>query len=575
MNDGHTWLPANIIRFEEPNKYGAEYCWVHWHLEVQVADLQQCQEIAVCCWDDSINCQPELPSWNLMGMMNNNWFRIKVHDLPTGDGIWFEHPTRVEPNLSHYWDKEFGLGQKDRLYLEKDGSLPSPGWMDRLRDMVVKAHAPLPLEEQPADGLEYAQLCLDIKAGVVLEKTRGNIDSMAITPKAMSGEKNDGQSVGKLPVTVGKFVKSTKEWMEDGLSFEEVAKHNSEGSVWIVVKGGVYDCTPYLNDHPGGASSILLVGGMESTDEFEAVHSPKAWKMLEDYFIGPLRQGSDAVPKPLQSISHDPDGSFLNPRVFQKLPLVEKIVVSHDTRIFRFGLPFPTMTLGLPTGQHMFLKSQWKGKTVMRPYTPMTDDYTKGHVDLLVKVYFANVHPRFPEGGQMSQALDSMKIGDCIEVKGPLGEFNYKGHGSFTWHDKPRKCTHISMIAGGTGLTPCWQVANGILRDPTDETKVSLLYANQTPGDILARAQLEQLANNNPERFKLWYTVDRVPQELQAAEKWTYDIGFVNETLIKNHLFESGEGRIAVMCGPPMMQDKACTPNLLKLGYQESDIFAF
>jgi cytochrome b involved in lipid metabolism len=188
--------------------------------------------------------------------------------------------------------------------------------MDRLRDMVVKAHAPLPLEEQPADGLEYAQLCLDIKAGVVLQKTRGNIDSMAITPKAMSGEKNDGQSVGKLPVTVGKFVKSTKEWMEDGLSFEEVAKHNSEGSVWIV-KGGVYDCTPYLNDHPGGASSILLVGGMESTDEFEAVHSPKAWKMLEDYFIGPLRQGSDAVPKPLQSISHDPDGSFLNPRCFK------------------------------------------------------------------------------------------------------------------------------------------------------------------------------------------------------------------------------------------------------------------
>jgi len=260
--------------------------------------------------------------------------------------------------------------------------------------------------------------------------------------------------------------------------------------------------------------------------------------------------------------------------------------------------------LGLPTGMHMFLKSQWKGKTVMRPYTPMTDDYTKGHVDLLVKVYFANVHPRFPEGGQMSQALDSMKIGDCIEVKGPLGEFNYMGHGSFTWHGKPRKCTHISMIAGGTGLTPCWQVANGILRDPTDETKVSLLYANQTPGDILARAQLEQLANNNPERFKLWYTVDRVPECVgsleQAArhpadthsatqqtprgrwwrnggrwEKWTHDIGFVNETLIKNHLFESGEGRIAVMCGPPMMQDKACTPNLLKLGYQESDIFAF
>merc|ERR1712190_20420 len=189
MNDGHTWIPAKILRFEEPNQYGMSYCWVHWHVEIPVKDLQQCHEIAVCAWDDSINRQPELPSWNLMGMMNNNWFRVKVHDLPSDEhpragGIWFEHPTRVEPNVSHYWDRD--CGRKDILHLNKDGSLPSPGWMERLKEMVVKAHAPLPLEQQPADGLEYAQLCLDIKAGVVLEKTHGNIDSMATTPKAMS-----------------------------------------------------------------------------------------------------------------------------------------------------------------------------------------------------------------------------------------------------------------------------------------------------------------------------------------------------------------------------------------------------
>ena len=39
-------------------------------------------------------------------------------------------------------------------------------------------------------------------------------------------------------------------------------------------------------------------------------------------------------------------------------------------------------------------------------------------------------------------------------------------------HGQPRFCTEISMIAGGTGLTPCYQVLAAILRDPEDTTKV-------------------------------------------------------------------------------------------------------
>jgi hypothetical protein len=35
-------------------------------------------------------------------------------------------------------------------------------------------------------------------------------------------------------------------------------------------------------------------------------------------------------------------------------------------------------------------------------------------MDLVIKVYFANVHPRFPEGGKMSQHLESLSLGDTI-----------------------------------------------------------------------------------------------------------------------------------------------------------------
>lgn len=191
LNDGHTWMPATITRFEEPNEYGMCYCWVHWHADVPVGSLRDCSEFAVRAWDDSQNCQPELPAWNLMGMMNNNWFRVKVHDVPSEDAIWFEHPTRVEPNLNHYWDKE----RRDAgcLHLTSEGNLPSPGWMERLKGMVVKAHAPLPLEEQPLDGVAHGDRVRNLKIGEegvasTSQKKRVDNNTMELSDAARSGD---------------------------------------------------------------------------------------------------------------------------------------------------------------------------------------------------------------------------------------------------------------------------------------------------------------------------------------------------------------------------------------------------
>lgn len=44
-------------------------------------------------------------------------------------------------------------------------------------------------------------------------------------------------------------------------------------------------------------------------------------------------------------------------------------------------------------------------------------------------MYKAGVHPRFPEGGKMSQYLDSLSIGDTVDVRGPDGKVSYIGRG--------------------------------------------------------------------------------------------------------------------------------------------------
>merc|ERR1712039_615412 len=216
----------------------------------------------------------------------------------------------------------------------------------------------------------------------------------------------------------------------------------------------------------------------------------------------------------------------------------------------------------------MLLKAKVGSSTVMRPYSPMTDDTTRGHVDLLVKVYFAGVHPNFPEGGKMSQHLESMQIGDTIDVKGPLGEFIYQGFGSFSLKGALGKCGKITLVAGGTGLTPCYQVLAAVLREAQDTTQVRLLYANRTPDDILMREELDGLARSHPERFQLWYTVDRI----QEGSVWDYDVGFVTKDMMEAHLFLGGDDdTIALMCGPPPMTASA-RANLQKLGYREKDL---
>ena len=561
LDSGKSWEITDLSRPEdeiaEARGTDKHWCWAWWETEVDMHRLldTNCEEICCRAWDSNQNCQPVQLTWTVMGMLNNPIYRIKIHRKD--DLLWFEHPTQ--------------------------GSMPG-GWMT---DQAGQFYENFAVEATPGkNGVAPLRPVAAVWKGA-------KIDSVNAANPSSATETFKGTKAGK-------FVQSTDEWLA-GISMEEVKKHDNEKSCWFVVKGNVYDGTPYLQDHPGGASSILLAGGLEATEDFEAVHSTRAWEMLKDYYIGPLKSEETQTPgqgvvsllvnqlwdvftAPLRLLPFAPT-AFLNTRESQQLVLSEKIVVNHDTRIFRFKLPSPSMTLGLPTGMHMTLKAKVDGKPVMRAYTPMTDDSTLGHVDLLVKVYFKGVNPNFPEGGKMSQHLESMKLGDAIDVKGPIGEFVYSGRGQCLVNGKSRLVTEISMIAGGTGITPCYQVLAAILRDPEDTTKVRLLFANRTPDDILARDILEGLAAEHPDRFMLRLTVDKAPiQEDKNASpsaaknvvsEWKGYVGFVDTAMAKASLFPASKTGICLMCGPPVMLEKACIPALHALGYEDANIFSF
>lgn len=187
-----------------------------------------------------------------------------------------------------------------------------------------------------------------------------------------------------------------------------------------------------------------------------------------------------------------------------------------------------------------------------------------------VQVYEGGKIDRFPDGGKMSQYMASLRVGDSMTISGPWGMNEYKGHGLFKIGTKEKQVSHVGMMSGGTGITPMLQVIAAILRDPTDKTKVSLLYANQAEGDILVRDSLEALQAQHSDRFvSLWYTLDRPPAG------WKYSTGFITDEMIKAHLPAPGPSTIVLMCGPPPMVKFACQQNLDKLGYAKDMQVAF
>jgi len=199
---------------------------------------------------------------------------------------------------------------------------------------------------------------------------------------------------------------------------------------------------------------------MNSLNEWVAKFEMKYSKVGYLVDDAPINLGSAGATAPAAA------PTFLN-KQRQQVTLAEKITLSHDTRLFRFALPSPDMRLGLPIGKHVKLwcpnpepvvAGEWNGrpdteagkKEVERKYTPSSLDSEKlGSFDVVIKVYERQKVERFPDGGKMSQALDSLSVGDTVDIAGPYGLIEYKGKGTFYMRKKERKVKHVGMLSGG------------------------------------------------------------------------------------------------------------------------------
>ncbi|KAF4239386.1 hypothetical protein CNMCM6805_005808 [Aspergillus fumigatiaffinis] len=252
---------------------------------------------------------------------------------------------------------------------------------------------------------------------------------------------------------------------------------------------------------------------------------------------------------------------------FKYLQLHSSETVSHNTKRLCFKLPGGENAqsgLNLTSALLTFCKPGGSWLPVLRPYTPISRLDKPGFIELLVKKY---------PNGKASTHLHNLKPGDSLLFIASIP--------GFCW--TPNKFSHVYLIAGGAGITPIYQLAQGILDNPVDRTKVTVVFGVNTEEDLLLRPEFDAYKQQYPDRFDIHYTVSR-PKKGFAPERGIRS-GYITKELLAELMQGRSEKDTNVfVCGPPAMEQallgsspfgKRGNGILEQLGYSKDKIHRF
>jgi nitrate reductase (NAD(P)H) len=169
----------------------------------------------------------------------------------------------------------------------------------------------------------------------------------------------------------------------------------------------------------------------------------------------------------------------------------------------------------------------------------------------------------------MTKALDAIPTGHWVDMKGPIGKFEYLGRGSCSVNGKERSVKKFIMICGGSGITPIFQVLRAVMQDQEDPTRCTLLNGNRLVEDILCKEDLDAFASNNEDRCEILYTLTQGPEDWQGLR------GRIAGPLLERHCQKGEPGETMVLvCGPEPLE-KSVKSWLLGAGWAEEDLLFF
>jgi len=234
-----------------------------------------------------------------------------------------------------------------------------------------------------------------------------------------------------------------------------------------------------------------------------------------------------------------------------KAEIVEIVSLSPSVRKYILNLG---ENMEFKAGQFINMSFEVDGEKYMRSYSIASAPNSLDTIELCIKLI---------ENGHLTPKLWEKKVGDFVEIKGPLGLFTL---------ERATK-EKLVFIGTGTGISPLLSMIieelskqNEILDGDESESivktrEILLIFGERFENEILYNKEFENLAKNNPNFTFL-------PVISKPTSDWIGRCGHVQENL---DLIDPLNSDIFI-CGLPEMFDEVKN-KLLDLGIDEKNIF--
>jgi len=175
-------------------------------------------------------------------------------------------------------------------------------------------------------------------------------------------------------------------------------------------------------------------------------------------------------------------------------------------------------------GQYLSLDLQIGQTVTTRPYSICSAPYQARQAEPFVEITVRNGKS---DGFAANYLYAGVKPGDVFTASLPFGQFYY---------EPLRDSRHIVGLAGGSGITPFYSMAQEIAAGRLD-AELTVLYGSVTSADIILRAELEAVHSE-----KVHYV-----NVISGEKDYPGEKGFLTRELIARY---AGPDSTFFVCGP-------------------------
>jgi len=231
----------------------------------------------------------------------------------------------------------------------------------------------------------------------------------------------------------------------------------------------------------------------------------------------------------------------MNPTLYMPIPATIERITAETPDIKTYSIR-PDEPIPFKAGQFVELAVPGIGEA---PFTPSSSPKIEDHMEITIM-----------RTGRVTDWLDTMKVGDEVGVRGPMG----RAYPIEDFHGR-----EILIVGGGCGVGPLRSLLLALVEDLDSYSRVIVRYGARTPDSIVFRdAQMHGW--NQGGALDVMLTVD------EGNPGWDGHVGMITSIMTEDYLDCHADDGIAVMCGPPVMM-KYGTETLLARGYQPKNIY--